>query len=216
MVFFQGAEVEARRRVLLILQEHIRNAVSVAGYLPQMVEALISNDDNKVEEFYVNVKKIDDSTVRIEKTIFSELMGVGPLLSSREELIRLVSTVSNVINSLEGSAYRIAYFTNLRSAPRGILEKILALSQKVAETVNALRECIFLLSYNPSGIPGAAKKLSENEVEVDRLYRSLSVESLGMKLSANELVSINEVINRLENACDATLEALHVVTILMM
>ncbi|NIM45786.1 MAG: DUF47 family protein, partial [Nitrososphaeria archaeon] len=199
MAFYQGAEAEARRRVLLILQDHIRNAVSVAEYLPQMVEALISDDNSRVEEFYESIKRIDDNSITIEKSLFDELVGVGPLLSSREELIRLVNTVSTVINSLEGSAYRITYFTRLRTAPRAILEKLLELSRKVAETVNSLRECVFLLSYNPSGILSASKRVADNEVEVDTIYRSLSVETLMSSLPANELVSINEVINRLEN-----------------
>ena len=218
MTFFFGTEIEAKRQVLMILQEHMRNAVTVAGIIPQMIDLIISSDDedDQVEELYQRVKKVDEDSVAIEKGFVSELMSVGPLLTSREELLRLVSMVGAVIDSIEGSAYRIVYFKRLRSSPKEFLEKMKVLSEKVLETINSLRECIFLLSYNPAGIMEASKKVVKAESEVDHIYRSLSGESLEADLSSAQLLSINEVISRLETAADITLQALDVVTILLM
>jgi len=179
-------------------------------------EKYFSDIDNKVKELYEGVKKINISSNELERNILKELIGVGPLLSSREEVIRLVSVVGQIVNDLEGAAYRIAYYEILRNAPKELINKMHNLAEKVVQTVNSLRECIYLLSYNPSGILEAAKKVVENEIDVDDIYRSISVESLSKNLQANELISINEIINRLDTATDATVDALRLITILMM
>jgi uncharacterized protein Yka (UPF0111/DUF47 family) len=216
LTFFSGAEVEAKRQVLLILQDHIRNAVSAAKLVPRIVEATISSDYNEVEELYRELRRVDEESARVQKSFVGELLSVGPLLTSREELLRLVSMVGSITDSLEGAAYRITHFHVLRSAPRDLLERLLGLAKKVEDTVNSLRECIFLLSYNPSGIVEAGKDVALNEGEVDMLYRALSTMSLEAKIPPSLMLAINEVINRLEEASDMTLRALNVVTILLM
>ncbi len=216
MAFFSGAEVEAKRQVLLILQDHIRNAVSAANLLPRMVEALMSSDSDEVEELYQELRRVDEESTKVQKSFVGELLSVGPLLTSREELLRLVSMVGSITDSLEGAAYRITHFNVLRSMPKDLLERLLNLAKKVEDTVNSLRECIFLLSYNPSGIIEASKEVALNEEEVDVLYRNLSALSLEAEIPPSLMLAINGVIERLEEASDIAQRALDVVTILLM
>lgn len=208
--------MEAKRRILLTLQDHVRSAVTVAGYLPQMLKALGDSEYETVEKLYKKVKVIDENSRGVEKGFLRELLSVGPLLTSRDELIRLISSVSSIIDSLEGSAYRIAFFSNLRKLPKNILEETDELARKAYETVAALRECIFLLSYNPDGIMEASKKVVASESNADEAYRSLATEILGLDLKAADLLAINDVVTRLEEASDKSLEALDTVNILLM
>jgi len=214
--FLSSAEMEAKRRILLTLQDHVRSAVTVAGYLPQMLKALADSEYETVEKLYKKVKVIDENSRGVEKGFLQELLSVGPLLTSRDELIRLISSVSSIIDSLEGSAYRIAFFSNLRKLPKNILEETDELARKAYETVVALRECIFLLSYNPDGIMEASKKVVASESNADEAYRSLATEILGLDLKAADLLAINDVVTRLEEASDKSLEALDTVNILLM
>ncbi|MFQ5871630.1 MAG: DUF47 family protein [Candidatus Geothermarchaeales archaeon] len=216
MEFLSSAEMEAKRRILLTLQDHVRSAVTVAGYLPQMLKALGDSEYETVEKLYKKVKVIDENSRGVEKGFLRELLSVGPLLTSRDELIRLISSVSSIIDSLEGSAYRIAFFSNLRKLPKNILEETDELARKAYETVAALRECIFLLSYNPDGIMEASKKVVASESNADEAYRSLATEILGLDLKAADLLAINDVVTRLEEASDKSLEALDTVNILLM
>lgn len=208
--------MEAKRRILLTLQDHVRSAVTVAGYLPQMLKALGDSEYETVEKLYKKVKVIDENSRDVEKGFLRELLSVGPLLTSRDELIRLISSVSSIIDSLEGSAYRIAFFSNLRKLPKNILEETDELARKAYETVVALRECIFLLSFNPDGIMEASKKVVASESNADEAYRSLATEILGLDLKAADLLAINDVVTRLEEASDKSLEALDTVNILLM
>ncbi len=208
--------MEAKRRILLTLQDHVRSAVTVAGYLPQMLKALGDSEYETVEKLYKKVKVIDENSRGVEKGFLRELLSVGPLLTSRDELIRLISSVSSIIDSLEGSAYRIAFFSNLRKLPKNILEETDELARKAYETVVALRECIFLLSFNPDGIMEASKKVVASESNADEAYRSLATEILGLDLKAADLLAINDVVTRLEEASDKSLEALDTVNILLM
>ena len=208
--------MEAKRRILLTLQDHVRSAVTVAGYLPQMLKALGDSEYETVEKLYKKVKVIDENSRGVEMGFLRELLSVGPLLTSRDELIRLISSVSSIIDSLEGSAYRIAFFSNLRKLPKNILEETDELARKAYETVVALRECIFLLSYNPDGIMEASKKVVASESNADEAYRSLATEILGLDLKAADLLAINDVVTRLEEASDKSLEALDTVNILLM
>ncbi len=100
MAFFSGAEVEAKRQVLLILQDHIRNAVSAAILLPRMVEALMSSDSDEVEELYQELRRVDEESTKVQKSFVGELLSVGPLLTSREELLPPVSMVGSITDSL--------------------------------------------------------------------------------------------------------------------
>ncbi|MFQ5951274.1 MAG: hypothetical protein ACE5KH_04235, partial [Candidatus Geothermarchaeales archaeon] len=62
----------------------------------------------------------------------------------------------------------------------------------------------------------ASKKVVASESNANEAYRSLATEVLGLDLKAADLLAINDVLTRLEQASGRSVEALDTVSILLM
>jgi uncharacterized protein Yka (UPF0111/DUF47 family) len=72
------------------------------------------------------------------------------------------------------------------------------------DQINALRECIYMMSYNPNQVISASEKVLEYETMMDDIYRGLIVEVFHQKFNPIDLLKVLEISTRLENASDTS------------
>lgn len=216
MGFSLNESIDARRQAIIFLQDLARKVSSVASLIPRMMDSVVQGDEGKLEEHYMEVKQLDKEAELAKKDLISALIKTGPILSGRDELLRLVSTVASLMDALEAAAFRITYFKQLKNVPKEMLGKLTNLSKKVSEIVSLLRECIYLLGYNPRGISAVGRKLVKKEQEIDELHRGLEMEILESKVNVSSIITFLEIVRRMEEASDMAVVALDLIMILVM
>ena len=198
---YSGAEIEARRQVITFLQDLIRNVVDITRYVVQITEKVMEGEREEAKDLYEKAKDVNMKADEMKKQFVRELFSMGPILSQREDFYSLVSYISDIVNSIDGAAFRIAYF-HLDRETKSYLDDIYSMSKILFEQVTALRECIYMLSYNPSQVLSFSDRVLQYESKMDELYRKLIVDVFHKDYKPMNLLKILEIATRLENAAD--------------
>lgn len=200
---YSGAEVGARRQVITFLQDIVRTVVDIARYVVQITEKVIEGDEAGAKALYKRARDINLKADEMKKQFVRELFSMGPIFSQREDFYNLVSHIGEIVNSVDGAAFRIAHF-HLDEEVRTYLNDIYNMSRVLFDQVTALRECIYMLSYNPSQVLTLSERVLEYESRMDELYRKLIVNIFHRDYKPMDLLKVLEIATRLENAADTS------------
>lgn len=214
MSFSTLPDVDLRRRTIIFLQDLARSVATATSVLVSLIENVSQNKTTK--EMYNKIKTLDLEAREIKRNLINTLMKTGPILTGRDELIRLVSSLGAIIDFVEAAAYRAVNYKSFKKLPSPVMENIKSLSKSVAEIISSLRECVFLMASNPARVNDVGRRVIEKESEIDELYRTLELQLLNGDLEPSVVLSTLEVIRRIERASDEALNALDLVTILVM
>lgn len=198
---FSGAEMEARRQVITFLQDLIRNVVEITRYAVQIAEEIRGGNLDNAKNLYGKAKEVNLKADEMKKQFVRELFSMGPILGQREDFYNLVSHIGEIIDSIDGAAFRIAYFS-LDEKSKKYLKDIYEMTKILLEQIMALRECIYMLSYNPSQVLSLSDNVLQYETKMDEMYRKLIIEVFHRDYKPMDLLKIIEIATRLENAAD--------------
>jgi uncharacterized protein Yka (UPF0111/DUF47 family) len=200
---FPSAEIEARRQVIAFIQDLIRIVVDITRFVIQITEAVKSGDQEAAIRIYEKAKEANQKADEMKKQFVRELFSMGPVLSHKEDFYALVSNIGEIVDSIDGAAFRIANF-KLDKNTIGYLEDIYEMAKILFDQINALRECIYMMSYNPNQVISSSEKVLEYEAIMDDIYRRLIVEVFHQKYNPIDLFKVMEISTRLENASDTS------------
>ena len=148
MSFSTLPDVDLRRRAIIFLQDLARSVATATSVLVSLIENVSQNRTTK--EMYNKIKTLDLEAREIKRNLINTLMKTGPILTGRDELIRLVSSLGAIIDFVEAAAYRAVNYKSFKKLPSPVMENIKSLSKSVAEIISSLRECVFLMASNPA------------------------------------------------------------------
>ncbi|MEM1588786.1 MAG: DUF47 family protein [Candidatus Bathyarchaeia archaeon] len=208
-------EERARRRALNACQEHLRKVLDVTRKIPQMIDCLIKNDEEKAKQVYNEIRASKDDVDNARRLVSRELAEIGAILLSREDFLRFTNLASEIADFSEGIVFRLLQMMEHNwNVPAEIKRDLLKLSEAVLETVIKLRETIMVLSYSPEKAMEKASEVEIAEREVDELYRNLEIKLLNSKLEIQALLLLRDVLQLLEDAADKAEDAVEAARIL--
>ncbi|MEM2439908.1 MAG: DUF47 family protein [Candidatus Bathyarchaeia archaeon] len=208
-------EERARRRALNACQEHLRKVLDVTRKIPQMIDCLIKNDEEKAKQVYNEIRASKDDVDNARRLVSRELAEIGAILLSREDFLRFTNLASEIADFSEGIVFRLLQMMEHNwNVPAEIKRDLLKLSEAVLETVIKLRETIMVLSYSPEKAMEKASDVEIAEREVDELYRNLEIKLLNSKLEIQALLLLRDVLQLLEDAADKAEDAVEAARIL--
>ena len=88
----------------MLLQDNIRNVISVAGLLPVFVESI--DDADELEILHTKFLGLTNESHSLSKDFTTEIISIGPLLTGREELLRLLTSINGFIKKNKTNLYR--------------------------------------------------------------------------------------------------------------
>jgi len=198
---YRDAELEARRQIINYLQDLSRMTVEITGLLIKVIQYIKDGRFNELPELYMKVKEVDTSVANLQKTIMGEILKLRPVLTNSVAVYELVAKVGDVVDVIDGAAYRLAYL-NLSTLSKWELELLYKIGENLYEEIDAFREAIYLLAYNPPSLSTAIEKIFMLETEVDKIHRAALSEVFRRESRASNLVKWVEVSERLEKAAD--------------
>ena len=209
-------EEQARRMVLSICQDQIRKVLQGVRELTAMVDDLASG--KKPEDMgdgLVRIRGLKEEAAGLKRELLKELAEVGMLLIGREDMLRLVTQINEIVQMSEETAFRVSEILRKEiELDEAIREDFLNIAKNVLRAVTNLRETIFSLKYGREKTIELAGNVEIAEYVVDEIYRNLDMKIIDAKMDVNYKLLLREVALLLENIADKAEEATDSVRIL--
>lgn len=215
LTFPLETEATIRRRIIDICQSHARNIVEITRELVQMVEAVVGGEQKTSRVHYSNIIRTMEDSNKLKMALLQEVASVGSLLLNREDFLRLIFRMTDIVDYEEAVCFRLGEVSEKRlKVERKYLEKIGDLLSMVLEEMGKVRDTLMCLALNPTKAIEMSKLVEETEKKIDASVRSLEVELLNSKLQVPSLLIIRDFVDRIESIADIGLDVVDHVRVL--
>ncbi len=200
------------RIVLEIIQDHIRKILSAVKELAPFLEAWLSGNDNEMEEILSKISQADNEAEEIKLALLDEL-SIAATLIQREDMMRLVLITDEIVDYIEGTAFRLKGIKDWK--PKGaIIEDIRNLINTMINSVETLREAIFTIVEDAERAKKAAEEVDKIERFMDQIHRATEQSLFEQDIDHRTLIRILNIVTNLEDTVDITRKAADAVRII--
>lgn len=214
MVFPIESEDRTLRNILMMCQDHARLVVEIYRKVLLMIDKLVKGDTD-VQNSLVDIDKIQKESIQIKRNIMKELHQSGSLLFNREDLYRLISTASIVIDHIESVGVLLAAIGERKwKIPSNIGVGLIEMSDSAFDTLIKLRESLISLGFNSERSIQLTAEVDEGERKVDAIHRKLDIDIVTSNADLPLILTMRDVANKLETVIDRTSDEADLIRIL--
>jgi len=210
MVFPSETEEQIRRIVLDISQDHIRKVLESVREFTLMIDdfAKKNDDQNKIDERFLKIRQLKEEASEFKRALLKELTESGMILLSREDLMRLVNQVNDIVDLCEEGAFRLCEISkrNVKISDE-LRNDLLNMGKNVLKAVTALRNTMLSLKFSRSRTIELAKGVEAAEYVVDEIYRNIDIKIIDTKMDINCKLFLREIVVVLEHIADVAEDA---------
>lgn len=215
MVFPVESEDRALRNILMMCQDHARLVVETYRRVLVMIDNLVKHEHAGMQDRIKEVQKIRLESIEIKRGIMKELHSSGNLLFNREDLYRLITKQSEVIDHAESVGVRLESIGEHGwKIPAQVGVGLADMSDAAFDALVKLRESLISLGFNSERSLALTSELDELERKVDILYRRLDVSIITSKGALPLILTLRDVSMKLEEMIDAAVEEADLIRIL--
>lgn len=212
-MFSGEAEIHARRRTLMVLQDEARRVLDSARDLSAACNALTAGNLKELQAAIERIRRAEDDVEGLRRSLTRELAEIGAMMINREDFLRTAYDIEQIASYIDGIAFRFSQIKPhvLKKADMG--KDIRDLVDIAVEAVHRLNEIVRALSVNPITAIDLASSVQKVERQVDGRYRDLTVKILNEVESFKDLIILKDVVQAVEDLADRCLSASDSITI---
>ena len=215
MTFPREAEDSIRRRILKICQDHARLIVEIYRKVLVMIDNLVKHQTSGLKENLDEVQKIRSDSIDIKRNFMKELHETGSLLFNREDLYRLISKQSEVIDHSESVGVRLwAIGEREWKIPSKVGVCLADMADASFDALVKLRESLLSLGFNSERSLTLSAEVDSLERKVDVLYRQLDINIITSSAELPLILTLRDAAMKLEEMVDAAVEEADLIRIL--
>ena len=199
----------------MMCQDHARLVVEIYRRVLVMIDNLVKHEHGGMKGRLEEVQKIRAEAIEIKRGIMKELHSSGNLLFNREDLYRLITKQSEVIDHAESVGVRLSAIGERNwkiSSQVGV--GLADMADAAFDALVKLRESLISLGFNSERSLALAGELDALERKVDVLYRSLDLSIITSKGELPLILTLRDVSMKLEEMIDAAVEEADLIRIL--
>lgn len=213
MGFTSGVEDRNVRSLIMLTQENTRLTVEVFRQALHIFDSVINNKKDDIAKRLSEFKKIINEADQVKLTFIREIQKIGGMLVNREDFIRLVSILNDIIDHLEAIALR---FSKIRDTNWEIPQNISVGLSKMADlsfqAIKEFRDAIMSLGFDSQKATNFTQQVYATEKALDTLYVDVDYdiitcsENLSMVLMLRDVASLFEsLVDYIQTASDLVL-----------
>jgi predicted phosphate transport protein (TIGR00153 family) len=210
LAFPRENEEQIRRVVLDICQDHVRKVLDAVRELSIMISDFASGSNmDSMDKHLAQIKKLKEEATEQKRVLLNELAETGMLLINREDFLRLIIQIDEIVDFCEGAGYRVSTLTEKKmKVKKEITESLANLSKNVLKTMTNLRETILSLTYSRTKALEMAKSVEVAEYAVDEIFRDTEMKILDAKLEIGPTILLRDLAQLLEDIADKAEDAI--------
>jgi predicted phosphate transport protein (TIGR00153 family) len=187
-------------KALDMLQDHLREVLSAIKELRNSIDVWIEGKPDEIESHVKSLQEIESKANTIKWKILNELSQAETMLH-REDFMRLVMTIDEIVDYAEGTAYRVGILKAWKPDEKSI-SFIREMMDKLFQMMMTLRESIFVLTQNSEKSMNIAQNIYDIEREIDNLERNMTKHIYSLNIDHRILLQVLNFIDHLEDMAD--------------
>jgi len=217
MVFPIESEDRTLRNLLMLCQDNARLVVEAYRKSLILFDYMTKGKAVGNTNPLADVQKIIDDSYKIKASTVKELSEIGGILVSRDDFLRLSSSFSGMMDSIEVITMRL---TEVKARDWKLsktqAESMGAMADLGFDALTKLRDSIMSLGFNSEKATSFAKDIDAIEKKLDLLYIKVDLDIVTGKSDIASILILRDVARELERLGDKVHEASDLVRILAM
>jgi uncharacterized protein Yka (UPF0111/DUF47 family) len=213
MGFTAGVDDRNVRSLIMLTQENTRLTVEVFREALQIFDAVINTKEDDIEKRLSEFKKLINEADQVKLTFIREIQKIGGLLVNREDFIRLISILNDIIDHLEAITLRFAKIRDTNwDIPQNISVNLSKMADLSFQAIKEFRDAIMSLGFDSQKATNFIQQVSETEKTLDMLYVDVDYDiitcsdDLSMVLMLRDVASLFEsLVDYIQTASDLVL-----------
>jgi len=209
---------EKRRRTkgLELAHEQISKAFDTVSLLHKATMSFADGDLEEAKTYIYNLYKAEEEVDKLRTDVFTELSkGAALVADYREDLLHLVKRLDTLADHTKDAARCLEMLGDAK-IPNELNQKTVFMTGKLVDTAQSLRSGIEKINTSPTEAIAEAKKVEDNEHELDEEYlkaKSLFVK-YGNDVNCGAMVIFDDLIEFIEHAADMCADTADYIVIL--
>ena len=194
------------RRLLEMAQEHIRFVLQTVRELRTAIDLWTNKDDEELLEKANKVIELEEEANKVKREFLDELSKASPSLMSKEDLLRLISSIDKIADKAVGASF---FLTTLSGwiPPKDFEKKIKAFCDESFQCAENLRKAVFTLMSSPQKTIEITDEIDKGENKTDNLFREITVYTYEFNKDPFLAMKLKDLFWRIEEIADMTAEA---------
>lgn len=215
MVFPIESEDRTLRNLLMLCQDNARLVVEAYRKSLILFDYLTKGKPVGNINLLTDIQKIIDDSYKVKVSTVKELSEIGGILVSRDDFLRLSSSFSGMMDSIEVITMRlIEVKARDWKLSKTQAEGIGSMSDLGFDALTKLRDSIMSLGFNSEKATRFAKDIDEIEKKLDLLYIKVDLDIVTGNGDLPSILILRDVARELERLGDKVHEASDLVRIL--
>ena len=215
MVFPIESEDRTLRNLLMLCQDNARLVVEAYRKSLIIFDHLTKGKPIGSGDPLVDIHKVIDDSSRIKTSTIKELSEIGGILVSRDDFLRLSSSFSGMMDSIEVITMRLVEIKARDwKLSKSQAEGIGNMSDLGFDALVKLRDSIMSLGFNSEKATSYARDIDEIEKKLDQLNIEVDLDIVTSKRDIAYILILRDVARELERLGDKIHEASDLVRIL--
>jgi uncharacterized protein Yka (UPF0111/DUF47 family) len=213
-LFSGEAEVQAKRRVLMSLQDEAQKVMEGARELALFYPILLRKDLKAMEESAIRIRSVEDEVETLRRGLARELADIGTMIMDREDVLRASYSIEQIASHLSGISFRLSQLRPEVLKRQEIGDSVNDLIGMSVEMVHRLNELVRTLTISSASALNLVNDVQKIERGIDDKYRTLLVKIMKEVKSINDLILLKDIVEHIELMADVCLAAADSVTVL--
>jgi uncharacterized protein Yka (UPF0111/DUF47 family) len=215
MVFPIESEDRTLRNLLMLCQDNARLVVEAYRKSLILFDHLTKGNAMVDGNPLADIQKIIEDSYRVKTSTIKELGEIGGILVSRDDFLRLSSSFSGMMDSIEVIAMRLVEVEARDwKLSKAQAEGMGNMSDLCFDSLIKLRDSIMSLGFNSEKATSFAREIDDIEKKLDILYIKVDLEIITSKAELASILIMRDVARELERLGDKVHEASDLVRIL--
>jgi uncharacterized protein Yka (UPF0111/DUF47 family) len=215
MVFPVESEDRTLRNLLMLCQDNARLVVEAYRKSLIVFDRITKGKPMGSGDPLADIQKIIEDSNRIKTSTIKELGEIGGILVSRDDFLRLSSSFSGMMDSIEVITMRLVEVESRGwKLSKTQAENMGTMSDLGFDALVKLRDSIMSLGFNSEKATSFAKDIDEIEKKLDLLYIKLDLDIVTGNSELASILIMRDVARELERLGDKVHEASDLVRIL--
>ena len=215
MVFPVESEDRTLRNLLMLCQDNARLVVEAYRKSLVVFDRITKGKPMASGNPLADIQKIIDDSNRVKSSTVKELGEIGGILVSRDDFLRLSSSFSGMMDSIEVITMRLVEVEARGwKLSKTQAEDMGTMSDLGFDALVKLRDSIMSLGFNSEKATNFAKDIDEIEKKLDLLYIKLDLDIVTGKSELPAILINRDVARELERLGDKVHDASDLVRIL--
>jgi len=215
LVFPIESEDRTLRNLLMLCQDNARLVVEAYRKSLIIFDHITKGKPIGSGDPLIDIHKVIEDSNRVKTSTIKELSEIGGILVSRDDFLRLSSSFSGMMDSIEVITMRLVEIKAREwKLSKSQAEGMGNMSDLGFDALVKLRDSITSLGFNSEKATSYAKEIDEIEKKLDLLYIEVDLDIVTSKRDIAYILILRDVARELERLGDKVHEASDLVRIL--